>query len=322
MTTAVAGSSLHPDVAEVLARGLRERLGRRGRIADVRARTLGNYSSHPIWRLDVTLADGESLPVVFKDLRPARRKSVHREVLLYERLLAGGRFDAPLQYASLCDHARGRYWLFLEDVGPWRLEWCAGPGWQPAFRWMARMHAACEGRQDELRALDCLSEHDAAFYRKLAADARGSLIAHDHPGAAARFDRLAERFLEPSIRFLGEQPRTLVHGDLSCHNVMVQPGPRIRPVDWEWAAVGPGAWDVAKLVAGWGTRKGRFLAVYLDELAGHRTTPVDTAAFSSAVTRCAVMQRLWYLRWWIEPCREPAFVDRLLDKVERGWQAA
>lgn len=310
---------------QVLEDGLRRRLDRRP--VGWRARKLGAYSSHPIWRLQITLDDGRRLPIIFKDLQPDPRKAVGREVLLYERLLGGGRFGAPLLYASRYDQARDCYWLFIEDIGKWRLDWCEAVDWEPAFRRMARMHAAFLDRADELAALDCLAEHERPFYLALAADARGSLRAHGRPAALARFERLVDRFLEPAIANLEVQPRTLVHGDLSCHNVMVEreAGDRlkvagIRPIDWEWAAIGVPAWDVAKLLAGWGSRKREFLKAYSQELRRCSGSSVDPEALQASVTLCGVMQKLWYLRWWIEPCRDPAFVDRLLDKVERCWE--
>ena len=54
---------------------------------------------------------------------------------------------APTVYASLCDTARGRYWLFVEDVGRLRLEWCDVDDWPAALRWVGRMHAEYYGRE-------------------------------------------------------------------------------------------------------------------------------------------------------------------------------
>lgn len=305
----------------VLTAGLSRARGRPTAVRVVAAEPLRSYSSHPIWRLAVTLNDGQRLDVVHKRLRAHPAKDVRREIRLYRRLLGDGRLGAPRLYASACDGRRGRYWLFLEDVGRRRLQWCDPDDWTPAFTWMARLHADHQGRDGQLRALGCLAVHGPRFWRGLAATAGASLRRRGQPGAGARFEALTRRWLEPAIAALGRQPRTLVHGDLSCHNVMVQPGGRIRPVDWEWAAIGVGAWDVSKLLAGWGARKPRFVAAYLDAFDRQAGDPLDRDAFAAALSQCDAMHQLWYLGWWIEPCAQPAYVERMLDRVERAWQA-
>ena len=48
-------------------------------------------------------------------------------------------------------------------------------------------------------------------------------------------------------------PRTVIHGEFYASNVLVAEGPagtRVAPVDWELAAVAPGAVDLAALVSG------------------------------------------------------------------------
>src|SRR3712207_1930929 len=113
------------EVEEALARGLRNHFGRPVRIVELHSNFLADtFSTHLIYRLHLTLDGGERLDVIFKVLRPQQDEDACREVLIYRRLLGGGRFDAPTVYASLCEEARGRYWLFLEDVGELRLEWC------------------------------------------------------------------------------------------------------------------------------------------------------------------------------------------------------
>lgn len=301
-----------------LEQGLRVSLGRPARIVDVCATSMDTFSSHPISRLRVTLDQGEQLAVIFKRLRPGPGKDVRRELLTYGRLLPGQRFGAPMLYASLCDETRDRYWLFLEDVGRWRLDWCDVEGWLAAARWLADVHATYDGRETELAALDCLGEHGAAFYWMLAETARESLSHRGESHALARFDGLMDRF-DSSVAYLCRQPRTLLHGDVSGHNVMIQKDGRIRPIDWEWAAIGVAAWDVDKLLAGWGRKKRELLSAYLDAFRRRTAEPLDEGAFERTLAHCRILRTLWYLRWWIEPCGDPAFVTRLLDKMERTW---
>lgn len=307
-----------PTPERVLERGLSERLGRRVRIASIEREAVDGYSTNPISRLRVELGDGTRGAVLFKRLVPKPGGDVEREVLLYERLLAGRRFGAPALYASLRDPQRARYWLFLEDVGEFGLGWCGADEWVPAFRWLARMHAAFEGREQSLRSLGCLEEHDARFYRALAESARASLAALGHPADQSRFEALVDRHLERTVAHLTSRRRTLVHGDMSCKNLLVQRGLGIRPIDWEWAAIGPGAWDLCKLLSGWGAEKPRFVDSYASELERHVATPGSRAELEATLVHCELVKALWYLRWWVDGCERPSFVTSLLDRVEQG----
>jgi aminoglycoside/choline kinase family phosphotransferase len=306
-----------PGLEGVLERGLEAHLGRPVRVVGVESSGVG-FSTHPIRRLRVALAGGEQTPVVFKRLRPKPDKDIRRELLVYRQLLAGQRFGAPALYASLCDEERGCYWLFLEDVGEWKLEWCEAHVYRLAFRWLARMHADYHGREEELHALRCLDEHGSRFYRALVRAARRSLREYGERRALGRFDRLVGRFFDSSVAHLSRQPWTLVHGDLYASNLIVQPGPKIRPVDWEWAAIGPAAWDVAKLISGWGKEKPRLLAAYLEEFELRSGAPLDRREFDCTLAHCRNMHAFWRLRW-IGPDKDPKFVDGLLDKMERIW---
>lgn len=311
-------------VRDVLEAGLQQVRGPGARVVAMDGKPLGTFSSHPISRLQVTMDDGYRLPVIFKRLCPATGKDPRREADCYRRILSDGWCGAPRLYASLSDAAEQRYWLFLEDVGSWRLDWCGSRDWEPAFRFLARMHARYLGEERSLADLDCLVEHGRGFYQDLARSARESLCRHGHAGTLQRFDLLVARWLDVSISFLAERPQTFLHGDLSCHNVMVQRPLRpenVRPIDWEWAAIGVPGWDVAKLLAGWGTKKTQFLEMYMSEFDRHAASPLDRATFVREVAHCQAMHKLWYLRWWIEPCRRPTFVWHLLDRLARGWSA-
>ena len=305
------------EVKEVLARGLREHFGRPVRIVELQSTFLADtFGTHPIYRLHLTLDSGERLALIFKWLRPQQDEDPRREVLVYRRLLAGRRFDAPVVYASLCDEAQGRYWLFFEDVGGLRLEWCDVDDWPAAFRWAARMHAEYSGREGELRALGCLSEHGLPFYRFLACGAREMLQWLDAWRRLARFERLMARWFDVSVEHLARQPRTLLHGDLECHNLMVQPGPKVRPIDWGYAAIGVAGWDVAKLIAGWGPEKPHFIEVYLDEFALHAPVLLDRRSFERTLAHCQIMRTLQILYWWEGPYENLAFVDNVLEEME------
>jgi aminoglycoside/choline kinase family phosphotransferase len=316
--TPVNKEPIPKEVKEVLAQGLREHFGRPLRIVELHSTFLADaFGTHPIYRLHLTLDGGQGLALIFKWLQPQQDEDVRREVLVYRRLLAGGRFDAPTLYASLCDAARGLYWLFFEDVGGLRLEWCEVDDWPAAFRWVARMHAEYYGREEELRVLGYLGEHSRPFYRFLARGAREMLQWLDAQRRLARLERLMGRWFDVSVEHLDRQPRTVLHGDLECRNLMVQPGPKIRPIDWGYAAIGVAGWDVAKLIAGWDPEKQRhFLGVYLDEFALHASVVLDRRAFERTLAHCQIMRTLQILYWWRGPYENLAFVDGVLEEME------
>jgi hypothetical protein len=305
------------EVEETLARGLQNHLGRPVRIVELHSKFLADtFSTHPIYRLHLTLDGGERLAVIFKLLQPQQDEDARREVLIYRQLLWRGRFDAPMVYASLCDEARGRYWLFFEDVGELRLDWCDVDDWPAAFRWVARMHAEYYGREEELRTFGYLGEHGPPFYHFLARGAREMLQWLDARRRLVRFERLMARWFDLSVEHLARQPLTLLHGDLDCHNLMVQPGPKIRPIDWGYSAIGVAGWDVAKLIAGWGPEKPHFIGIYLDEFTLHAPVLIDRRSFERTLAHCQIMRTLQILYWWEGPYKNLAFVDGVLEEME------
>lgn len=304
------------DLEEVLARGLQDHYGRPVRILEVHSRFLDTHSTHLLSRLHLTLDFGERLTVILKELQPQPDRDVRQTVLKYERLLADRRLDGPKVYASVCDEVRRRYWIFLEDVGEWKLHYCEMGAWLAAFRWLARMHATYYGREEELRALGSLNIHGPVFYRFLARSARQVLQTYAERRQIARFERVMRRWFGASVAHLASQPRTLVHGDAYDKNFMVQPGPRIRPIDWEYAAIGVAASDVAQLVAGWGPEKPYFITVYLEEFTRFAAVPLGRRAFERTLNYCEIMRILQVLYWWEGPYEDLGVIDELLDELE------
>ncbi len=310
MSRAVAG------LRDTLEKGLQALRGKPVRIASLKRAALETWSTHPISRLHVVLTSGERLAVIFKcPDQGAEWKGGPREVLIYQRLLAGQRFGAPELYASIYDEAQGRYELFLEDVGDLILSKGEWEEWLAAVRWLATLHGTYWDAEEELRPLACLIEHDAEYYQRIAQVARDTL---DRAGAGAtlpRFDDLVGQF-QPAIAGLVRWPRTLVHGDIFPHNLIRQPGPRIRPIDWESAAIGLGVWDLVRLVDGWGTDKPTLVSVYLAELARHAAAPFDRRDFDRVFRQCEFLNVLWHLGWEVETCRDAEFVEGSLGEMQ------
>lgn len=299
---------------------LERRLGTH--ITHMEVEPLATRSTHAIGRWHLRLSTGRRTTAICKQLLRQPGRDPGREVHVYRRLLTGGRFGAPLLYASRSDDRHGEHWLLMEDVGGWRLDWSDTSCWESAFEWLAVLHAEHHGRAARRGRIAWLGEHGEEFAVALAGDARANLERLGRPANVARFDRLASRWLTSTLAHLAVAPRTLVHGDASGHNLMVarREAGRIRPIDWEWAALAPAAWDVEKLLAGWGDDKPRLLSVYAEAFAHHAGVPLDRPAFELDLGHCTILRMLWYLRWWIDDCDDPAFVEAMLEKMAKTWQ--
>ncbi|HLJ57983.1 MAG TPA: phosphotransferase [Chthonomonadaceae bacterium] len=309
----------------VLAKELASALGRPAAVKSVQRRRM-DASTHGIERWQVTLDDGEPVRLLFKDLQPdiAREPDVlpernPREALIYQRLLAGRRFGAPAVYASVYDEARQRYWLFLEDLGADTLEHGSMEAWLAAARLLAEVAGVYANRDAELRELRCLGEHDADFYRRHVATARLALSCAGREALLARFDALAQPFAGIA-NWLVRQPRTLVHGDVFPSNVILQAGPRVRLIDWEWAAIGTAGWDIARLLCGWETHRSRLLAAYSDQFERHSGGPLDATALANTVACCGAVHAVRFVS--LAADEGAAGVPEALDAVERALREA
>jgi thiamine kinase-like enzyme len=85
-------------------------------------------------------------------------------------------------------------------------------------------------------------------------------------------------------------PQTLLHGDLRRANIAFLEGGRVSLIDWEFAARGPAAADIAwhSFLHFWAypidqrapeAREAELIEFYLDALARRRGQPVDRAVF-------------------------------------------
>jgi hypothetical protein len=326
-----------PDINALLEEGLRRSLGRPVRIAGVECRPMEYRSTHPIHRLQVCFATGEQVPVIFKQLiQQPDQDQPWREVLVYRRLLAGRRFGAPELYASIYDEAAGRYWLFLEDIGAQTLKQGPYEDWLAAVHCLARMHAAYWGRTDELRALNCLGEPGAGPYHWLARAARHNLELTGDRAALVHYDGLMTGY-EGLVGHLVRPPLTLVHGDIFVWNILLHrppslPAPlgdgpngggrlRIRLIDWETAAIGLAAWDLALLLDGWGSDTPAFLAAYFEEFACHAPA-LDRGAFAATFRLCQVPVALLPLAWSPEDCSQEQQRQTALRVLAAAWRQA
>ena len=139
--------------------------------------------------------------------------------------------------------------------------------WLEAARWLARLHSRFAGESETLNRSAPLLRYDAAFYRlwleRVETFQSVGLGRAVWESLVDTYDRAIERLIR--------LPSTLIHGEFYASNILVEEtreGCRIRPVDWEMAAVGPGLIDLAALSSGAWTERERteMAAAYHDAL--------------------------------------------------------
>jgi hypothetical protein len=230
-------------------------------VTGVRRERSAFASSYDAEVVTVGLAGGGELTLFLKNFgasefpkdEPARRRD--RERTVYRELLADAKLGTASYYGSVWDEAGGRFWLLLEFVRGPELRSCALEYWLMAAAWLGRMHGHFAPLDARLRASDCLLRHDAEFFRAKAECAAREVREVSAP-LAERFAKLMPRY-ERAAAVMTRQPRTLVHGHFRPCNVLVaapaagaDAPARICPVDWEQAAVGSAAYDLALLTDG------------------------------------------------------------------------
>jgi hypothetical protein len=284
--------------------------------------------------ITVRLDDGARLPLILKDLEPARLNDrarrarldflfdPRREIAVYETILGPRGAGATLYGAG--GGGAGDSWLLLQKVEGRELYQIGELGaWVAAAAWLAEFHESCRSR-DSRPAAAPLLRHSPGFHR-LWLERAGRFFSSDPPPSrygregiewmAARFERVIER--------LQAWPATLIHGDFYASNVLArQQGPAWRacPVDWEMAAIGPGILDVAALASGnWSDEaRHRIIAGYVS---AHRGAAASLADTIEAVDYAQVYLGVQWLGWFgrRRPPAEHAR-DWLAEAIERARQ--
>ena len=192
-----------------------------------------------------------------------------REIHVYRDLLDGAGLGTAEYHGSSIDPAQDRWWLFIENVVGDAL-WQIGEFdvWEEAARWLARMHGdlgrRVDGRGPLLRYDRDLLGVWARRASGFADDPRSTWSTEDRQRVrelTARYDAVTEQ--------LAALAPTFIHGEFYPSNVLVQQGgrtPRVCPIDWEIAAVGPGLLDLAALSVGKWTdaERARLAVAYRD----------------------------------------------------------
>lgn len=181
----------------------------------------------------------------------------HREIGFYQTLACRTAIRTPLCHAALIDHA-GRFVLLLEDlhdaqVGD-QFEGLGEPRAREAMHQIARFHADfwnCGDRKEFAwleSGLMAQPFYDASVLRSAWPGFRDRYADKMSEHMIEVCDRLAERY-ENYIAPL-ERPRCVTHNDYRPDNLLFARGDDQFTVDWQSAALGYNAVDVAYLIGG------------------------------------------------------------------------
>jgi aminoglycoside phosphotransferase (APT) family kinase protein len=282
---------------------------------DVLALTRRPYryaTSAPLEEVRVSMEDGADMELILKDLsrdrllrdaratKPAFLHQPEREIETYSRILTPAGIGARC-VAAVTEADPPRHWLLLEKVPGVEL-WQVGElaVWEEVARWLGGLHARFAGRIDELRAANAyLLEYSLSWYRSWCERARGAL-ARSEDRRASTLQAALDGYDE-AIAPLAAFPRTFVHGELYPSNVLVvreDRPPRVCPIDWEMAAIGPGLIDVAALVGGWNpSERERLVAAYLSGLPEGDAVRPAPETLGADLARCRLHLALQWLGW-------------------------
>ena len=312
------------ELSAALEEALAQRLGQPVAIERLERRPCPYATSFPLEELDAMTARGDALRLVFKDLsreslsppvqnvKPELLHDPLREIDCYRDLLEPAELGTAACYGAAVDSARGRYWLFIENV-PGVALWQIGEleTWQAAASWLARMHERFAADGAWRSHTGHLVHHDAAFYRRW--PERAMELARRNGASAeelAALERVAGRY-ERVVERLTSLPTTFIHGEFYPSNILVagEGGtPRICPVDWELAGVGPGLVDLAALTTGgakgWSLEDRHSIALAYREDGDSAGLRLPEGEFEQALDCCRLHLALQWLGWaadWTPP---------------------
>jgi aminoglycoside phosphotransferase (APT) family kinase protein len=211
------------------------------------------------------------------------------EALVYRELVQWLPLPTLTFHGARTDDSTGDTWLFLEYLGDARrpdedaapkAAMAAGARWAGRFHRL-EAHRPTGGRQPALRVYT--GEYYAQWARRTAE------IAGDWHERLPWLRSLCER-AAPRLQTMADLPSCAIHGEFTPHNLLVT-DEEVIPIDWETAAVGVGAVDLASLTDGWpGEVADACEAAYL-AARWPEGPPADHA-------RTLDLARLyWHLRW-------------------------
>jgi hypothetical protein len=194
------------------------------------------------------LHDGRELKLFCKYSAPrfeafGHRRGIAYEATIYERVLAVSGLSAPTRAGWFHDPDTGEAWLmvgYLEEGCRTTDRWSE---LDMAARWLGDFHRLYDSAETDDR-LAFLIRYDRAYYEGWAA--RTAAFSDQLSETRHWLPRLCDAFTERVSQLIAS-PQTVVHGEYTVHNVMMQ-GAHVYPVDWESAAIGFGEIDLACLL--------------------------------------------------------------------------
>jgi aminoglycoside phosphotransferase (APT) family kinase protein len=226
-------------------------------LAAIRRRGFSGSTSYAVEIVTVELGSGDAIEIFLKDFgrsklpKDAAAERRERELRVYEDLLEGEELGTARFYGARWDEAAARFWLMLEFVDGKPLRHCGFEHWLEAAAWLGRLHGRFVGQRGRLRACGFLMRHDADFFIHAAERALRTVSGRSE-ALAQRLANVLEGY-DAVVAVMTRDSDALVHGSYRPQNVLVVRSPeppRICPTDWELAAFGRSAYDLAFLCDG------------------------------------------------------------------------
>lgn len=293
-------------------------------VARVERERFANASSYDAYVVSATLTDGRRLRLFLKDYGASRRPRSdararrERELGVYRELLPDAGLGTARHLGQVWDDDRDRHWLLLELVEGPLVRDLEPERWVSPLEWLGRLHGRFAGAWDGAPPPSFLERHDERFFRAKARRAAAA-VASLAPRLAARMAPVCER-LEGLLPVLAGPPSTLVHGAFLPANLIAAPGepPRICAVDWELAASGAPAYDLAFYCDGFAGRTlDRMLAAYRRGAeAGGLALPRE-----DELRRSIDCFRLHRVADWLAVAVEKRYPDEAVERLVRRGEA-
>jgi len=258
-----ATSAIPSDIGDVDARWLTEALG--ARVDDVRSEQIAQDTgfSALLYRLHLTGADDLPSTLVAKLAAQSEARGAmellggyRRELAFYRDVAGRAPMATPHVYAARIASDSADFVLLLEDLGDWEnADHLAGLSMDRArlcIEQLAGLHAWSLGSANAA-ALEAFPSLDTPIARDLLLPAFGPgwQIYREHSGQPmpAELATFAERFADAAVAALPAltERDMLLHGDIRADNLFFD-GSKMKVVDFQFAARGSGAADIAYLV--------------------------------------------------------------------------
>ena len=323
---ALAASPAGEDVLLPALEGVvRETFGARSTIAAIRRMTAKDQTSHACHMVTVRLGTREELTLFFKDYssykgrRPGMKERSERELRVYRDLLSGTDLGTARYYGSLWDQPQGFFGVLLELVPGTPVRYCEFPYWLSAAGWLGRMQGYFARHSTLLEKCDFLLRHDEHFFHSVAEKAARSVFERS-PELARRLAPVLSEY-DRVVKILASPFTTLVHGSYGAGQVLADSGvepPRLCPIDWEFAGVGPALYDLGVLVDGFKTpRLDELLDTYRREATAHGVPVPDNDTMKLVIHCCRLHRVMHHLSRCMERNYPDTAVSSLMDMSDQ-----